>query len=178
MPHQLTDLELLNRYAADKNKAWLGMALERYSVILLGVGMKYLRDEEEAKDMVQQVFIKALQTLEVQTIDNLGGWLYRVAKNESLNVLRKNKLYPTSDVNEHHIAGEIFDIEQHIQQDITVKKLQEAMKELKEEQRWCIDLFYFQQKSYQEITEITKFDIKQVKSNIQNGKRNLKLKLD
>lgn len=178
MATQLSDKDLMLRYAHDRNKMWLGIALERYTIILMGVCMKYLNEEEDAKDVIQQVYIKALQQLENQVMDNLGGWLYRVAKNECLDLLRRRTNRRMDALQEHIPDEENIDFAQLIDQEITEKQLHEAITTLKEEQRICIELFYFQQKSYQEITELTKFDLKQVKSNIQNGKRNLKIKLE
>ena len=178
MTTSYTDQELQLRYAKDKNKTWLGIALDRYTIVLLGVCMKYVKDEEEAKDIVQQVFIKALAILETQTIENLGGWLYRVAKNECLDILRKRATTHHSEDGLQHLADDELDIEAHIEQEKNIKKLLEAITSLKEEQKICIELFYLEQKSYHEIVALTNFDLKQVKSNIQNGKRNLKLKLE
>ena len=56
--------------------------------------------------------------------------------------------------------------------------MDEAMKELNPEQKQCVTLFYLQKKSYQEINEITGFSMLQVKSYIQNGKRNLKILIE
>jgi RNA polymerase sigma-70 factor (ECF subfamily) len=58
--------------------------------------------------------------------------------------------------------------------DLKLEQLEMAMKILGEEQKQCIELFYLQEKSYKEVTEITGFSMNQVKSFIQNGKRNLK----
>jgi RNA polymerase sigma-70 factor (ECF subfamily) len=55
--------------------------------------------------------------------------------------------------------------------------LEEALKQLGAEQRHCIELFYLGQKSYQQIMTETGLSFKQVKSFIQNGKRNLKIAL-
>jgi RNA polymerase sigma-70 factor (ECF subfamily) len=59
----ISDTELLNRFYADRDNEWLGILLQRYTMLLLGVGMKYLKNEEEAKDAVQQVFLKAISEL-------------------------------------------------------------------------------------------------------------------
>lgn len=174
----IPEKELIRLYGTDRNPEWLGIALERYTVILIGVCMKYLKDQEEAKDIVQQVFIKALHTLKQQQVDNLGGWLYRVAKNECLDHLRKQTYNSDIETAQYHLQAEDTDLTTYLQQDITITALHKAIGELKEDQKICIELFYLQQKSYQEISEITKFEIKQVKSNIQNGKRNLKIKLE
>lgn len=174
----LSEKELLRLYATDRNPEWLGIALERYTILLVGICMKYLKEQEEARDIVQQVFIKALHTLEKQQIDNLGGWLYRVAKNECLDYLRKLTYNRNIEEEQHYLQAEDTDLSAYLERDITIEALHKAIGELKQDQKICIELFYLQQKSYQEIAEITKFEIRQVKSNIQNGKRNLKIKLE
>jgi len=61
-----------------------------------------------------------------------------------------------------------------IDEDLNDRKLRKCIEGLSSEQKQCIKLFYYKEKCYKEISDITKFDIKKVKSNIQNGKRNLK----
>ncbi len=58
------------------------------------------------------------------------------------------------------------------------KKLEDCIKKLKEDQRICIDLFYLQDKSYVEVSQITSYSMKEVKTYIQNGKRNLKILME
>jgi RNA polymerase sigma-70 factor (ECF subfamily) len=84
----LTDQELLQRFHADGQTEWLGLLLKRYTLMLFGVGMKYLRDEEEAKDVVQAVFLKALTELPKYKVDDLKSWLYMIARNHCLMKLR------------------------------------------------------------------------------------------
>jgi len=65
-----------------------------------------------------------------------------------------------------------------IDYDEKTMKLKEAMTSLNREQGLCVTLFYLEEKSYKEVVEITGFSSNQVKSYIQNGKRNLKLYLE
>ncbi|HEX6914645.1 MAG TPA: sigma factor, partial [Chitinophagaceae bacterium] len=59
----MTDQELLERFYTDRDNEWLGILLQRYTLLLLGVCMKYLKNEEEARDCVQQVFLKSITEL-------------------------------------------------------------------------------------------------------------------
>ena len=65
----IDDNQLLQYFYADKNNEWLGILLQRYTLLLLGVCMKYLKNEEEAKDCVQQVFLKAITELHKYKVD-------------------------------------------------------------------------------------------------------------
>ena len=60
----ISDNEILSKFYADRNREWLGIVLERYTLLLFGVCMKYLKNEEDAKDAVQQIFLKAINELE------------------------------------------------------------------------------------------------------------------
>jgi RNA polymerase sigma factor (sigma-70 family) len=84
----ITDQQLLEHFYADRNNHWLGILLQRYTLLLLGVCMKYLKNEEEAKDSVQQIFLKAITELHKYKVDYFKSWLYMVAKNHCLMKLR------------------------------------------------------------------------------------------
>lgn len=174
----ITEDELLQRYYADGNNEWLGIILERYTMLLFGVCMKYLRDEEPAKDIVQQVFLKALSEAAKYRIENLGGWLYRVARNQCLTILRDKKIFAGEELLQYQEQPEEIPEYLHWQQVKDTERLKQMLEGLKEEQRKAIVLFYLEKKSYTEIARQTGWEINQVKSYIQNGKRNLKIKLD
>ena len=59
--------------------------------------------------------------------------------------------------------------------EVNLSQLEKAISALEHEQKECIELFYLKEKSYKEVAEITGYSINQVKSSIQNGKRNLKI---
>ena len=101
-----------------------------------------------------------------------------VAKNHCLMRLREKGARGVKELSEQHIADAETDKQDLIQNEQTYNLLEEAIEELSEEQKLCVNLFYLQKKSYQQITERTGFTPMQVKSYIQNGKRNLKLILE
>ncbi len=171
--HHISDQELLKRYHADQNKEWLGELLQRYTLLLFGVSMKYLKNEEEAKDAVQQIFLKALNELEKYPVSYPKSWLYKIACNHCLMKLRNQRI--NVSLNDEYIAEEATATDTYLQKEITYQMLEAGIAELNYEQKTCVTLFYLQKKSYQEITETTGFSLLQVKSNIQNGKRNLKI---
>src|SRR6185295_12963030 len=84
----ITDQELLEKFNADHDNEWLGILLERYTLLLLGVCMKYLKNEDDAKDSVQQIFLKVVQELQKYKVEYFKSWLYMVAKNYCLMKLR------------------------------------------------------------------------------------------
>lgn len=173
----MTDAELLELYYTDKNQEWIGILLERYTLLLLGVCMKYLKDETEAKDCVQQIFLKVLTQVGKYRIDYFKSWLYMVAKNHCLMKLR-DKGKGVKELNENHGSHTEADKNELLATEQTYDLLEEALNELGEEQRQCVILFYLKKNSYQQICEKTGYSLMQVKSYIQNGKRNLKILID
>lgn len=174
-PHtSLTDKELLQLFYADHNNQWLGFLLERYTLLLYGVSMKYLKNPEEAKDAVQQIFLKTITELHKYEVTYFSSWLYMIARNYCLMKLRdkKNPVKPVESVSSFLPAEEEPDF---LNREELLLQLETAMEELNPEQKMCISLFYLQKKSYQEIAAETGFSLLQVKSYIQNGKRNLRL---
>jgi len=174
----ITDTELLEYYHADGNQEWIGMLLERYTLLLLGVCMKYLKDEHEAKECVQQVFLKVLTEVSKYKIEYFKSWLYMVAKNHCLMRLREKKGKFVKEVNENVAIAQEQDKTELLQNETTYDLLEEAINELNDDQRQCVILFYLKKNSYQQISDKTGYNFMQVKSYIQNGKRNLKILLE
>ena len=175
-----TDQELLEQFYADHNNEWLGILLQRYTLLLLGVCMKYLKNEEEAKDSVQQVFLKVIQELHKYKVEYFKSWLYMVAKNHCLMKLREKQGKFTAEINDRLLAQpeEETDRQALLQNDHALELMELALKELHPEQQQCVTLFYLQKKSYQQISDETGYSMLQVKSYIQNGKRNLKILIE
>ena len=172
------DRELLNLFYADGNNEWLGVLLQRYTGMLLGVSMKYLKNEEDARDSVQQIFLKVISELQKYKVTWFKSWLYMIAKNHCLMKLRDKNLHP-QEITEKLIPAQKEESEKSPgEKEADLVKLEAAVGALNEEQRECIILFYFRKKSYQQISDLTHFSVMQVKSNIQNGKRNLKIHME
>jgi len=171
-----SDSELLQNFYTDHDNEWLGILLPRYTLLLLGVCMKYLKNEEDAKDCVQQVFLKIISELHKYKVDYFKSWIYMIAKNHCLMRLRDKGKVPV-ELNEHliNVKDETDEKISLIEKDILLNKMMVAIKNLNREQQQCVSLFYLDKKSYSEISEITGFTIMQVKSHIQNGKRNLRI---
>ncbi len=176
----MTDQELLARFYADRNNEWLGLLLQRYTLLLLGVCMKYLKNEDDAKDSVQQVFLKVIQELQKYKVEYFRSWIYMIAKNHCLMKLRDSQGKIPKEINEQVLAApdEVSDRQELTENEMTMDVMEEALTQLNPEQRQCVTLFYLEKKSYQEISEITDYSMLQVKSYIQNGKRNLRILIE
>lgn len=170
------DQQLLEKYLEEKDNYFLGILLERYTMLILGVAMKYLKNEEDAKDAVQQIFLKVSLELQKYKVDYFKSWLYTVTRNHCLMQLRQKPLSRVSALPDDIAAapGEIS-LNSIFEKETLLENLHASLAQLSEGQKTCVTLFYLEKKSYQEITAITGMDNLQVKSNIQNGKRNLKI---
>ncbi len=175
-----TDDELLVKYRQDGDAVWVGELYNRYSHLVFGLCLKYLKDEAEARDAVMGIFEKLITDLKNREVATFQHWLYTVSKNHCLLQLRsagreaKRKVVYHHEVSAHVV--EEHDILSHTQmREAGLLKLEAAIAQLKDDQKECITLFYLKEKSYKEIVDKTGYTMGEVKSHIQNGKRNLKL---
>lgn len=178
----LTDLELIALYINADDKEALGILFERHSMLAFGVSMKYLKDEDESKDAVMQVFEKLMVDLKKHKVENFRAWLHTVVKNHCLMYLRSHsaKEQRFEDVQNYLSESVESDSQLHlaIEKEEKLSSLEIAMTHLNEQQKKCIHLFYLNEKSYEEVATETGYSMNEVKSFIQNGKRNLKILME
>jgi RNA polymerase sigma factor (sigma-70 family) len=175
-PSSLTDKELVDQYKRTGDLHLLGELYQRYMDLVYGVCLKYFKDPELAKDAVMQVFEELIGKLKKHEVDNFRGWLHQVAKNYCLMQLRTPKNLRTVE-----FRGELVQSEENVhlngilEKEENFKRLEDCLGSLVAQQREAIRLFYLESKCYDEIVEITGQAWNQVRSFIQNGRRNLKL---
>jgi len=176
----LSDKELVSEYRKTGEQSLAGELYLRYSYLVFGVCMKYLGNKDDSKDATIEIFEKLLHDLRIHEVENVKGWLYAVAKNHCLMKFRKEKQRIENHPELYEELSAVMEWEGSVHLDNGVsgqddlQSLTEAITRLDKPQQLCIDLFYLQEKSYQEIMKLTGFEFGQVKSYIQNGKRNLK----
>jgi len=177
----LSDQELLSRYQKNGDIKLVGILYDRYAHLVYGVCLKYLQNREESKDAVMQIFEKVIEELKIREVHNLNNWLYVVSRNFCLMEIRRKK--KTVDISEAIEKNEKFLMESvdemnPIEEQLDDIKLKKCLEALTSEQKRCIELFYYKEMCYKEISKLTNYDIKKVKSYMQNGKRNLKNCMD
>lgn len=146
---------------------------------LFGVCFYVLKDETSSKDMVMDTFAVALQNPNFHKIENPRGWLMGVARNLSLKHFHTQKKLQY-DLTAENISERFMENgseEEHIYRNVLEEKLLEQIALLKPAQSRCIEMFYLGGESYQDIANAMSLEIKTVKSHIQNGKRNLYMRL-
>lgn len=154
----------------------LGELYEQYMPLVYGLCLKYLKEEEKSKDAVMQIFEQLIHKLRVHEVTNFKSWLYTLARNFCLMELRASGKQNFQEITDNIMENAVpvhLNIDELRETQLTA--MERCMGQLPDEQRISVELFYLQQKSYKEITEITGYDMNKVKSYIQNGKRNLKI---
>ena len=176
-----TDNDLINEYVQKDDNFFVGILYERYGHLVLGLSIKYLKNKDEAQDAVIQIFTNLLSDLKKHKIQYFKSWLYVYSKNFCLMELRKRQslLKKELELKENvHLVMD-FSSDEHLKEkEAQIVIMEQAITLLNDEQKTCIELFYLKNKSYVEIEELTGFTNNEVKSYIQNGKRNLKLKME
>tara|TARA_B110000037_G_C17068244_1_gene484704 strand:+ start:522 stop:1103 length:582 start_codon:yes stop_codon:yes gene_type:complete len=178
---QLPDNELIDRFRYSHDNQYVGELYNRYAHLVLGLCIKYFKDVELAKDATMSIFELLMHELKRHHIDHFKSWLFTVSKNYCLQELRKRKsLHKKEDLfNDFWMDTMESDLKLHPidEKEILIAKMERFLPSLKNNQRLCLKMFYLESKSYADISIELNFSLKEVKSHIQNGKRNLKIKL-
>jgi RNA polymerase sigma-70 factor (ECF subfamily) len=173
------DAELLERYKRTKDQKWLSQLFGRYVHLIYGVCLRYSPDVREAEDMTMEIYQKIVSKTLNHQIKHFKSWIYVVAKNHCLEKIRKmtGRRTESFDPNFMQLASEIHPVDEKSSSDAVETKfklLEECLKKLNEQQRVSIDLFYYQNKTYVEIAAIIEDEVSQIRSYLQNGRRNVK----
>lgn len=173
---EMTDAELIHSYKESGNRELVGELFKRYTALVYGVCLQYLKDRETAKDAAMQVFEKLFTSLHAHQIVQFKPWLYVSARNHCLMHLRSQKGKITKEISPSLMESAS---ETHLETEEALEgnlsKLEKCIETLNVEQKHCVQLFFLQEKCYQEVSATTGYDLLKVKSYIQNGKRNLKI---
>ena len=173
-----SDEEVIARYKKSDNTSEVGLLYQRYGHLVLGLCIKYLKNETEAEDAVMSIFSRLIEDLKKHEIKFFKSWLYVYSKNHCLMELRKRQrtLKNELQLKEEIIQLVDFNTPEHLKEkEVAILQLEEAIDSLNEEQKVCIKFFYLEGLSYAEIMARTSYTNNEVKSYIQNGKRNIKL---
>ncbi|MCK5536921.1 MAG: sigma-70 family RNA polymerase sigma factor [Bacteroidales bacterium] len=173
-----SDEELFEHYKNSNSSTYMGELFNRYTHLVYGSCMKYLKNTVDAEEAVMEIFEKLLINAYKYKVDFFKSWLFIVTKNHCLQKLNQKSKEISISNSENNSEFMEFQPDIHLNDESELenktKQLKPAMEQLKDEQKQCVELFYLEGKSYKEIADITDYSIKNVKSYIQNGKRNLK----
>jgi len=178
---KLPDNELIERFRYSHDNQYVGELYTRYAHLVLGLCIKYFEDVDMAKDATMSIFELLLHELKRHHIDHFKSWLYTVSKNYCLQELRKKKSRNKKedlfkDFLQDTMESEL-DMHPKEHKELLLLRMEKLLPTLKNNQRLCLKMFYLEGKSYVDISYELNFSLKEVKSHIQNGKRNLKIKM-
>lgn len=171
---------MLEAYRKLGEPEYLAELYRRHLHLALGVCMKYLKDAAAAQDAVADVFEKLAKDLRDREVEQFKPWLYTVTKNHCLQLLRKEQVQVGRTKEYTQFLESVMETEEepHLhkedEKELLLQRLETSIEALNPDQRQCIVLFYIEGKSYKEIVDQMGLTDMQVKSHIQNGKRNLK----
>lgn len=172
----LTDKELVTLYKESGDMTVLGELYQRYMELVYGVCLKYYKEPETAKDSVMLIFEELVSKLKKHEVDNFRGWLHQLAKNHCLMQLRTPRNMKTVEFKHELVQSEEnVHLNGVLEKEENFQKLEYCLGTLTAEQQEAIRLFYLEGKCYNEIVEATGQEWNQVRSFIQNGRRNLKI---
>ncbi len=168
----------IQKYLESRNTQYLGKLYERYKQRIFLQCLKMVKNQEEAKDLTSETFLKAFDHIHDFKLDSpFLPWLSRIALNLCIDHLRKRSRNRFEPISEHHAVeysqnGPIEMESSH------ASRIINAIQKLKKPQRKCFCLFYINGLSYKEIAELTGYSYDQVRSHIQNGRRRFKILME
>jgi RNA polymerase sigma factor (sigma-70 family) len=181
---EMSDEELQVYYQTKGNKLAVGELFKRHSLLCFTVCNKYLKNEDAAHDAVMQIFENLFQDLNKHQIQNFRSWLHSVARNHCLMIHRKPDLFlhitnPDEESEDDFMEKKMLLHQEDNKEDLEAKliAMEKALAGLNQKQQECIRLFYLNQLSYEQVSLQTGYELNEVKSAIQNGKRNIKINL-
>ena len=170
------DEDLLKDFQKNENQQSLASLYLRYTHLVYGVCMKYYKNQETSKDAVMEIYQEISHKLKTHQVENFKSWLYVVAKNHCLMQLRKKKTITVEFDNSGFVQSEDFShLDAVLEKEKDFKKLESCIEQLNQEQNVVINMFYLQQKCYNQIVDTTGMEWNKVRSLVQNGRRNLKI---
>jgi RNA polymerase sigma-70 factor (ECF subfamily) len=174
--NSVPDEVLVAQFLDTGNKELIAILFERYTHLVYGICLGYLQDKEKCKDAVMEIFESLFEKLSVHQVSVFKNWLYTVSRNHCLMILRKSATQGRSY--EKSLSGVVAFVEpEDIAPELNETKegiIGTAVENLNPDQKVCVSMMYLEDKSYKDIADKTGFTLNEVKSHIQNGKRNLK----
>ena len=189
MPVQTDPDAALMLRAKRGDRAAFAELVEKYKQPVMNFVFRPLRDEIEAEDLAQNVFLQAWKSrARYRQTAKLSTWLFTIARNLCLNEIRRRSRHPAESIEEAHAEHEDLPRQQYedksqlappdkLLHGELAQKIEEALAELPEAQRTAILLCRQDELSYEEIAEVLDCSLSATKSLIHRGRETLKEKL-
>ncbi len=174
-----SDDELLERYKQTKNQKWIAQLFGRYVHLIYGVCLRYSPDVREAEDLTMDIYQKVADKALTHNVRQFRSWVYMVSKNHCLEQIRKvtgqrTETFDPAFMQLKEDFHPIDELTENEAKEMQYEVMENCLKQLNHLQRTSIDLFYYKNKTYLEIAGIIEDEVSQVRSYLQNGRRNIK----
>jgi RNA polymerase sigma-70 factor (ECF subfamily) len=171
--------ELIVSQAVSGDKELFRLLVRRHERAVYGMGLSFFRNMEDASDFTQEVFLKAYRSLSrFEGRSRFSTWLYKVAYNTAVNEVSRRKEYQSlAEEDIEKLVSSGGTPEHAAIQNAARNSVQSALNELPERFKVCVDLYFFYDRSYQEIEAITGFPVNTIKSHVFRAKKILREKL-
>lgn len=166
-----SDIEIVEEYVSTGSDKAANAFIRKYQKFVFSTAFRYLKDHEDAEDISQEIFIKALRGLKgYKGNSSLSTWLYRITKNTCLNFIRKKKLktfvsYSNDGEEFYDLASKDINAQQQMESDEFKNEFLKAMNSLPEKQRETFALRYYEELSYEEMSEMLGTSVGGLKAN-------------
>ena len=153
----MTDKEIIAVYSSGRHEQAFNQIVENYTERIYWHVRRFVCSHEDSNDLLQDIFIKIWAALPSFRGDaQLFTWIYRIATNEVLNHLRKEKFKALISFDSESSALERkIDEDPHFNGDAIQRELHKAIQRLPQKQRVVFNLRYFEEMKYEDISEIT-----------------------
>jgi len=152
-------------------------ALERYERPLIRFAQTYTRELEDARDVVQDVFLKLSQNIHLIDTERLAPWLFTTCRNRALDLYRKNRRLVAMDTETLELETDtVSDPSENMEAAETTAALHKMISELPAKQRQAVWLKFITNLSYQEISQVMETSIGNVGYLIHHGVAAMRIK--
>lgn len=171
---ELSDEQIVVKVRSE-NKELYSEIIHRYQGKLSHYLRKFIHDKDELEDVLQAVFIKTYENLYgFDEQRKFSSWIYRIAHNEAVNHIKKySRISVSVDELEPLLKDEKVDLPQGVDNELLRQKVEEALSHMKDKYREALILFFFEQKTYEEMSEILRIPMNTVGTLISRGKKQL-----
>jgi RNA polymerase sigma-70 factor (ECF subfamily) len=173
----IEDDQLIVARIVSGQKEGFRILVNRHEKAVYALGLSFFRNADDAADFTQDVFLKVFRNLSrFEGRSRFSTWLYKIAYNTAINEVNRRREYRSLAEEEPVVDG--ASPERSLLRQAVRDAVLEAVRELPERYRICVDLFFFYERSYQEIERITGFPVNTIKSHVFRAKKLLRNKLN
>ena len=166
-----SDAEILALYRKGQVEAAFRLLVAEHGEKVYNIALFTLNDEHLAADASQDAFVKVYRNLgRFKGEASLSTWLYRIVKNACYDLLKKRRPERLEENQERQLASPEPGPEEEALRDWEHRQLREAVAALPENQRLVVNLYYFQQQSYEEIAAVMQQPLGTIKSHLHRAK--------